>query len=95
MEIAIIGGTGLLGRQVSEELRARGHEVRVISRGAPKYRADLTTGAGLDEPGLVVRDSDGILSVLTLTLDDGRIVAIDVVRDPGKLTRVADSLAAE
>jgi uncharacterized protein YbjT (DUF2867 family) len=49
MEIAIIGGTGLLGRQVSEELRARGHEVRVVSRGAPKYRADLTTGAGLDE----------------------------------------------
>ncbi len=49
MEIAIIGGTGLLGRQVSEELRARGHEVRAVSRGAPKYRADLTTGAGLDE----------------------------------------------
>ena len=49
MEIAIIGGTGLLGRQVAEELRARGHGVRVISRGAPKYRADLTTGAGLDE----------------------------------------------
>ncbi len=49
MEIAIIGGTGLLGRQVSEELRARGHEVRAVSRNAPKYRADLTTGTGLDE----------------------------------------------
>ncbi len=49
MEIAISGGTGLLGRQVSEELRARGHEVRVVSRNAPKYRADLTTGVGLDE----------------------------------------------
>jgi uncharacterized protein YbjT (DUF2867 family) len=49
MEIAIIGGTGLLGRQVAEELRARGHGVRVVSRNAPEYRADLTTGAGLDE----------------------------------------------
>jgi uncharacterized protein YbjT (DUF2867 family) len=49
MEIAIIGGTGLLGRQVSEELRARGHEVRAVSRNAPKFRADLTTGTGLDE----------------------------------------------
>src|SRR6185437_878841 len=49
MEIAIIGGTGLLGRQVAEELRARGHAVRVVSRNAPEYRADLTTGTGLDE----------------------------------------------
>jgi RNA polymerase sigma-70 factor (ECF subfamily) len=47
------------------------------------------------EPGLVVRDADGILSVLTLTLDGGRIVAIDVVRDPGKLTRVADMLPGQ
>jgi uncharacterized protein YbjT (DUF2867 family) len=49
MKIAIMGGTGLLGRQVSEELRTRGHEVRAVSRSAPAYRADLTTGAGLDE----------------------------------------------
>jgi nucleoside-diphosphate-sugar epimerase len=35
--------------QVSEELSARGHEVRVVSSSAPIYRADLTTGAGLDE----------------------------------------------
>jgi uncharacterized protein YbjT (DUF2867 family) len=49
MRVAIVGGTGTLGRQVTEELRARGHEARVISRNAPEYRADLTTGAGLDE----------------------------------------------
>jgi uncharacterized protein YbjT (DUF2867 family) len=29
MRIAIVGGTGLLGRQVTAELRERGHEVRV------------------------------------------------------------------
>lgn len=49
MRVAIVGGTGTLGRAVTEELRARGHEVRVLSRHAPKYRVDLDTGAGLDE----------------------------------------------
>jgi len=47
MKIAIVGGTGLLGRQVTAELRERGHDVRVLSRNAPEYRVDLTTGAGL------------------------------------------------
>jgi uncharacterized protein YbjT (DUF2867 family) len=62
MKIAIAGGTGTLGRHVGEELTARGHDVRVLSRGArggvpPEeqsrsarpYAVDLTTGAGLDE----------------------------------------------
>jgi uncharacterized protein YbjT (DUF2867 family) len=48
MKIAIVGGTGMLGRPVTAELRERGHEVRVLSRSAPEYRVDLTTGDGLD-----------------------------------------------
>lgn len=51
MKIAIIGGTGTLGRLVAAELGRRGHEVRVLSRSAPRYRVDLTTGEGL-EPAL-------------------------------------------
>jgi uncharacterized protein YbjT (DUF2867 family) len=47
MKIAVTGGTGMLGRQVAAELRSRGHEVRVLSRSAPEYRVDLTTGEGL------------------------------------------------
>ena len=39
---------------------------------------------------LVIRDADGVLSVMALTVDAGRIVAIDVIRDPDKLTAVAD-----
>jgi uncharacterized protein YbjT (DUF2867 family) len=62
MRVAIVGGTGTLGRQVTEELRARGHEARVISRNAPEYRVDLTTGAGLDDavrdPGKLARATD-------------------------------------
>ncbi|MDR3031753.1 MAG: NAD(P)H-binding protein, partial [Kitasatospora sp.] len=49
MRIAIIGGTGTLGRLAAAELRNRGHEVRVLSRSATEYRVDLRTGAGLQE----------------------------------------------
>jgi uncharacterized protein YbjT (DUF2867 family) len=38
----------MLGSRVAAELRTRGHDVRVFSRHAPEFPADLTTGAGLD-----------------------------------------------
>ncbi|MBU7598691.1 NAD(P)H-binding protein [Streptomyces sp. P38-E01] len=47
MDIAVVGGTGLLGRRVVDRLRSGGHTVRVLSRDAPVHRIDLTTGAGL------------------------------------------------
>ena len=47
MTIAIVGGTGTLGRQVAAALEARGHKVRTLSRHAPEYRVDLATGVGL------------------------------------------------
>ena len=47
MRIAITGGTGTLGSLVAAELAGRGNDVRVLSRSAPEYRVDLTTGAGL------------------------------------------------
>lgn len=43
------GGTGTLGRLVTERLRTAGHEVRVLSRHAQPYAVDLREGgAGLD-----------------------------------------------
>lgn len=48
MRIAIVGGTGTLGRHVVTELAGRGHESRVLSRSS-EYRVDLTTGEGLDK----------------------------------------------
>ena len=47
MTIAIVGGTGTLGRKVAAELESRGHKVRPLSRHAPEYRVDLATGDGL------------------------------------------------
>ncbi|HEX3174148.1 MAG TPA: NAD(P)H-binding protein [Solirubrobacterales bacterium] len=56
LKVAVVGGTGVLGRLVVKELLERGDEVRVLSRsadgrtmGAPHRRADLETGEGLDE----------------------------------------------
>ncbi|MFF9769584.1 SDR family oxidoreductase [Streptomyces sp. NPDC014636] len=47
--ILVTGGTGTLGRLVTERLRADGHEVRVLSRHTPPYAVDLRAGgAGLD-----------------------------------------------
>lgn len=48
MRVAIIGGTGTLGRHVAGQLRSHGHEVRILGRSVPEHRVDLTTGAGLD-----------------------------------------------
>jgi uncharacterized protein YbjT (DUF2867 family) len=57
MKVAVIGGTGVLGRPLVAELAARGHEVRVLSRKPPRklpdgvsHRSvDLTIGQGLAE----------------------------------------------
>ncbi|WP_406410149.1 NAD(P)H-binding protein [Streptomyces halstedii] len=47
--MAVAGGTGTLGSAVAEELRGRGHRVRVLSRRSPDHPVDLTTGQGLAE----------------------------------------------
>ena len=71
---------------------ARAHGARDVARillgfaarGPAQVRMVLVNGA----PGLVVRDAGQVLSVIALTVDGGRITAIDVIRDPGKLTSV-------
>ncbi|MEV7195738.1 NAD(P)H-binding protein [Streptomyces sp. NPDC093510] len=46
--ILVTGGTGTLGRLVTERLRTDGHEVRVLSRRTRPYAVDLREGTGLD-----------------------------------------------
>jgi len=50
-----------------------------------RLRTVLVNGS----PGLVIRDADGVLGVVALTVGGGRITAIDVIRDPDKLTAAA------
>lgn len=46
MKIAILGGTGLIGRRLAAQLRRDGHEVRVAARSTG---VDLISGKGLAE----------------------------------------------
>jgi uncharacterized protein YbjT (DUF2867 family) len=48
MRIAVVGGTGTIGRHIAAALARDGQEVRALSRRATEYPVDLTTGAGLD-----------------------------------------------
>jgi uncharacterized protein YbjT (DUF2867 family) len=47
MRVAVIGGTGKLGRVVVDRLRASGHDAVALSRSCPTP-VDLCTGEGLD-----------------------------------------------
>jgi hypothetical protein len=40
-------------------------------------------------PGLLLEEGDGTVSVVALSVDDGRIRAIDVIRNPDKLRHLA------
>ncbi|TYB44113.1 RNA polymerase sigma factor SigJ [Actinomadura chibensis] len=74
------------------------HEVREAARIAPMLLARARGAGRLDirpatvngAPGLVVRDADGGLSVLAITVDAGLISAIDLIRNPDKLTHVPE-----
>jgi uncharacterized protein YbjT (DUF2867 family) len=57
MKVAVVGGTGVLGKLLVAELAGRGDEVRALSRTVPARppggvshrRVDLTTGEGLTD----------------------------------------------
>jgi len=79
MRIAIAGGTGTLGRPVTDALRSRGHEVRVLSRRGPEYRVDVTTGEGLAEA------LDGVDVVVDATNDSSKHAADTLVEGSRRL----------
>ena len=58
-----------------------------LTRRPPRQTATVTVNGA---PGLVLRDAGGVLSVISFTVDRGRIAAIDVVRNPDKLTGVRE-----
>lgn len=71
MTILVTGGTGRLGRPTVALLRARGHEVRVLSRrpGPGHTVGDLATGAGLEAA------LDGVDTVVHLASTSRRDIA--------------------
>jgi RNA polymerase sigma-70 factor, ECF subfamily len=59
----------------------------LLTRRSPRPMGTATVNGA---PGLVVVDADGVLSVISFTVDSGRITAIDVVRNPDKLGSVRE-----
>jgi uncharacterized protein YbjT (DUF2867 family) len=45
--VAVVGGTGTVGRHIVNCLRSRGEDPRVLSRRSAEHPVDLATGAGL------------------------------------------------
>jgi uncharacterized protein YbjT (DUF2867 family) len=62
MRIVVVGGTGLVGRQLSQVLLTAGHEVVVAAR---SQGIDVTSGAGLDQA------LDGAQTVVDVTNTPG------------------------
>ncbi|WP_438855902.1 SDR family oxidoreductase [Agromyces sp. M3QZ16-3] len=70
--VLVTGGTGSLGRAVVRQLRARGDEVRVLSRsGAPDtVRGDLETGEGVEA---ALEGVGAVMHLATTNRDDTEI----------------------
>jgi uncharacterized protein YbjT (DUF2867 family) len=60
MVVAVIGGTGVLGKLVVTELATRGDEVRVLSRTAPSRLP-----AGASHRGIDLTEGDGLAEALS------------------------------
>ena len=81
-----------IGGKVASRPGAQGAEqvataLLALTRRPPRQIAMATVNGA---PGLVLRDADGVLSVISFTVDSGRIAARDVVRNPDKLTGVRE-----
>ncbi|HKB50846.1 MAG TPA: NAD(P)H-binding protein [Solirubrobacterales bacterium] len=80
MKVAVVGGTGVLGAPLVAELAARGDEVRVLSRGAPKnppagvsHRpVDLISGEGLAE---ALAEVEVVVDAANSTAKPGEVLA--------------------
>jgi uncharacterized protein YbjT (DUF2867 family) len=60
MRVAVVGGTGLVGRHLVHALRASGHEAVVVARSTG---VDVMTGEGLAE---ALTDADSVVDVLNM-----------------------------
>ncbi|MEI9890206.1 MAG: sigma-70 family RNA polymerase sigma factor [Caulobacteraceae bacterium] len=84
------GGKRPAANRVVEGLRdvlaLHGGIARIYDRGHPSELVRYAVINGL--PGFVTREADGLLQTTALQIEDGRVVAIYIVRNPDKLARL-------
>lgn len=66
MRIAIAGGTGMVGRRITEAARERGHDTAVLSR---REGVDVLTGQGLDA---ALEGADVVIDALNIGTQNAR-----------------------
>ncbi|SEJ13596.1 hypothetical protein SAMN05518849_103100 [Sphingobium sp. AP50] len=88
MKVAIVGGSGRAGREISAELARRGHQVTAISRhpenaveaeGVTAVAGDVNDGAALAE---TLRGHDAVVSAVMFS-DTDPVSLVGVVRASG------------
>jgi uncharacterized protein YbjT (DUF2867 family) len=87
MDVAVIGGTGVLGQLVAASLVERGDTVRIVSRGVPAAGSDAAAllGAGAEHRAADLRSGDGLATAL-----DGVEAVLDAANDTSS-TRERDA----
>ena len=74
MKVAIAGGTGLVGKKLCHELKARGDEVIVLTRGESKFEEDIqyVNWRGEEKPDQALEGIDAFVNLAGVSLNDGR-----------------------
>jgi RNA polymerase sigma-70 factor (ECF subfamily) len=81
------GGRAIASRRVQRGAAKVARGLVALARRPPQAGALRDVNGW---PGLVLRDADGILTVISLTVDAGVVVAVDVCRNPEKLVGVTE-----
>lgn len=67
MDIAIAGGTGVLGKAVADAAQARGHKVRILSR---SHGIDVREGTGLTA---ALQGADAVVDALSVQTQSAKV----------------------
>ncbi|WP_256012200.1 SDR family oxidoreductase [Desertivirga xinjiangensis] len=86
MKILVIGGTGLIGKDVSAKLSREGHEVII---GAPSHGVNIVSGEGLEE---ALKGTDVVIDLSNSSSPDDE-TALNFFRSAGKNLRAYEKEA--
>ena len=75
MKIAIAGGTGMVGKKITELLLNSGHEVIILTRGEPRTEKNTTYVQWLKDgakPEIQLEQLDAFINLAGVSLNEGR-----------------------